>query len=194
MTIYHLIRSLGLVAYLAFSLSLALGVASLTGGVTDTAIDRRLVRQLVHRSAAVVGLVALALHIVLVVVDSYVSTPITAVLVPFTSGYKPFALGLGTLALYLLCLAAVSGWARLLLARLTSERGWRWLHRSAYAGWALCLLHGLLAGPDTRQGWALLAYAAGVLAVGAGAAVAAAGARHVLRRDVHGSFRFREVR
>lgn len=194
MTTYHLIRSLGLVAYLAFSLSLALGVASVAGGVWDRAIDRRLVRQLVHRSAAVVGLVALGLHIVLVITDAYVSTPLSAVLVPFTAGYQPVAMGVGSIALYGLCLASVSGWARLWLARGLSERGWRWLHRVAYGGWAMCLLHGVLAGPDTGQPWALLAYAGGVLAVLAGAAVALTGARHVLRRDLDGSFRFKEAR
>jgi len=191
---YDLIRSLGLVAYLAFSVSLALGVASVTGGVSDRAIDRRLIRQLVHRSAAVVGLVALGLHIALVVLDTYVSTSLGAVLLPFTSTYKVFALGLGSLALYAFLGAAVSGWVRLSLARLTSERGWRWLHRTAYVGWGLCLLHGVLAGPDTAQGWALAAYGAGIAAVLAGVALAVSGSRHVLRRDMDGSFRFREVR
>jgi len=191
---YDLIRSFGLVAYLAFSLSLALGLASVTGGVTDGAIDRRLVRQLVHRSAAVLGLLALALHLVLVVVDTYVATPLSAVLVPFTAGYKVFALGLGTLAMYALVLAAVSGWARLTLARALSERAWRWLHGAAYAGWALCLGHGILAGPDSGQRWALAAYAGGALAVAAGGVVRVAGGRHVLRRHGDGTFGYREVR
>lgn len=191
---YHLIGSFGLVAYLAFSLSLALGIASVTGGPTDAAIDRRLVRQLVHRSAAVVGLLALAVHLCLVVLDTYVTTPLGAVLVPFTAGYKVFALGLGTLAMYSMVLAALSGWARMSLARGLSERTWRWLHRSAYLGWALCLGHGVLAGPDTGARWALAAYGAGILAVMAGTIVRLAGARHVLRRHPDGTFRFREAR
>ena len=194
MLTYDLIRSFGLVAYLGLSLSLALGIASVTGDVTDRAIDRRLVLQLVHRSAAVVGLLALVVHLTLVVLDTYVATPLSAVLVPFTSGYQPFALGVGTLAVYGLVLAAASGWLRIVVARRTSERGWRRLHRSAYAGWALCLLHGVLAGPDTGRPWTLAAYAGGGLAVLAGVFVRAAGARHVLRRDLDGAFRFREAR
>lgn len=193
MMMYDLIRSFGLVAYLGFSLSLALGVASVTGGVTDQAIDRRVVRQLLHRSAAVVGLLTLVTHIGLTVLDSYIATPLHAVVVPFTSSYQTFALGLGSIALYCFVAAAVSGWLRLSIAGMLSEQAWRWIHRSAYAGWALCLGHGLLAGPDTHQVWALGSYAAGVLAVAIGIGVRVAGERHVLRRDVDGAFHFREV-
>lgn len=193
MMMYELIRSFGLVAYLGFSLSLALGVASVTGGVTHAAIDRRVVRQLLHRSAAVVGLLTLVTHIALTVVDSYIATPLHAVVIPFTSGYQPFALGLGSLALYSFVAAALSGWLRLSIAGLLSERAWRWVHRSAYAGWALCLGHGILAGPDTHHLWALGTYAAGIAAVLIGIGVRIAGSRHVLRRDVDGAFQFQEV-
>lgn len=191
---YDLIRSFGLVAYLAFSLSVALGIASLGGGASVRALDRRVVRQFVHRSAAIVGLAALAAHLGLTVLDSYVPTSVGAVLVPFTAGYQVIALGIGTLATYLFVMAALSGWLRLTTARLLSERGWRWLHRSAYAGWGLCLLHSVLAGPDTGQRWAALAYAAGALAVLAGIGVRIIGGRHLRHRELDGSFRVREVR
>lgn len=193
MMMYELIRSFGLVAYLGFSLSLALGVASVTGGISHRAIDRRVVRQLLHRSAAVVGLLTLVTHIALTVIDSYISTPLHAVVVPFTSAYQTFALGLGSLALYSFVAAALSGWLRLSIAGLLSERAWRWVHRVSYVGWALCLGHGILAGPDTHQVWALGTYAAGVAAVAIGVGVRIAGSRHVLRRDIDGAFRFEEA-
>jgi sulfoxide reductase heme-binding subunit YedZ len=194
MTMYDLIRSFGLVAYLAFSLSVALGIASLSGGASVRALDQRVVRQLLHRSAAVVGLVALIAHLGLTVLDSYVPTSIGAVLVPFTAGYQVIALGIGTLATYLFVLAALSGWLRLTTARALSERGWRWLHRSAYVGWGLCLLHSVLAGPDTGASWTTAAYVAGALAVLVGLGVRLAGGRHLRRRGLDGSFRLREVR
>lgn len=194
MMMYELIRSLGLVAYLAFSASVALGIASVSGGLSPQALDRRVIRQLLHRSAAVVGLIALAAHLGLTVVDTYVSTSIRAVLVPFTAGYQATALGLGSLAMYAFLLAALSGWLRLSTASLMSERGWRWLHRGAYAGWALCLLHGILAGPDLRQPWALGVYALGVLAIAAGYVVRRRGARPVLRRQPNGAFHLPEPR
>lgn len=194
MTTYDLIRSFGLVAYLAFSLSLALGVASLSGGSDARALDRRVVRQLLHRSAAVVGLLALAAHLTLTVLDTYVATSVTAVLVPFTAGYQVVALGLGSVALYCFVVAAGSGWLRLATARLLSERGWRWLHRAAYVGWGVCLLHGILAGPDAGRVWALATYGLGVAVVGGGLIAHLAARRHLLRRDLDGAIHLREAR
>jgi len=182
MLMYQLIRALGLIAYLSFSLTVGLGIASAGGGRTIRALDRRLVRQLLHRSTAVIGLATLALHVGLTVADTYVDTSLAAVLVPFTAGYDTFALGLGSLAIYALVLAGISGWLRTTLARRVSERTWRWLHWGSYAGWALALLHGLIAGPDTAAVWALVTYAAGIALVLAGAIGRLVTARHQVRR------------
>jgi sulfoxide reductase heme-binding subunit YedZ len=190
MTMWYLIRSLGLVSYLAFSVSLALGSASAVGAVSPRGIDRRLVRQLVHRSAAVLGLITLLGHIGLAVLDTYVHTPLTAVLVPLTSPYQPLALGFGSLAMYAFVLAAVTGWARRATASLLPERSWRWLHASAYVGWALCLTHGLTAGPDAGHRWAQLTYFLGVLVVALGLGVRLlAVPRRPLQRMPDGTFR-----
>jgi sulfoxide reductase heme-binding subunit YedZ len=195
MTTWYLIRSLGLVAYLAFSLSLALGASSATSGTGGPAIDRRVVRQLLHRSVAVLALVALFLHLLLVVRDTFVPTSLSAVLVPMTASYRPFALALGTLALYAFVLAAVVGWSRTLVAGALSEQAWRRLHGAAYAGWVLCLGHGILAGADTGQRWAWGVYAAGLaLVVTALVWRQTAAARRPFRREVDGRFSARVVR
>lgn len=195
MTTWYLIRSLGLVAYLAFSLSLALGASSTTSGTSGPAIDRRVVRQLLHRSVAVLGLLTLFLHLLLVVRDTFVPTSLSAVLVPMTASYRPFALALGTLALYAFVLAAAVGWSRTLIAAALSERAWRRLHGAAYVGWGLCLGHGILAGADSGQRWAWGVYAAGVGLV-ATALVwrRTAAARRPFRREVDGRFTARVVR
>ena len=195
MTTWYLIRSLGLVAYLALSLSLALGGASTTSARSPGAIDRRVVRQLLHRSVAVLGLVALAAHLVLVVLDSFVPTTLPQVLVPMTATYRPVALGLGSLAMYAFVLAAVTGWARSAIAGALSERAWRLIHASAYVGWMLCLAHGILAGTDTGRLWSWAAYAGGVLAVGGALAWRRASVgRWGLGRDASGRFHARAAR
>lgn len=168
MTLWYLARALGFVALLAFTASTALGALATTAPRTAAGRRDRLVRQLVHRSVAVLGLVALTLHAGAIVADSFVDVSIPASLVPFTAGYRPFAVGLGTLGLWAIVAAAVSGASRGRLAgSATAARGWRVVHRLAYVGWALSMGHGVLAGTDTRQPWAVVTYAACAVAVGA---------------------------
>lgn len=152
MTLWYLLRAFGLVALLALTAATTLGAVSTVGRDPEA----RLLRQLVHRSVAVLGLVAVGLHIVLVVVDGYVDVPLTATVVPFISGYRPLAVGLGTLALYAVVIAALSGAVRGRLAGFPrASRRWRAVHLAAYAGWGLSVGHGLLAGTDAGTWWAL---------------------------------------
>jgi len=133
-------------------------------------MDRRLIRQLVHRSTALIGLAALLGHLTFVLIDTFVPTSLSGMLIPFTAGYRPFALGLGSLALYALLLTAVSGWLRGGFAGRIGDAVWRRIHYASYAGWALAIGHGFLAGSDTHQSWAQLGYLACVASVGAAAA------------------------
>lgn len=167
---WYMIRALGLVATGAFTLSAVLGALSVRGGRTPAAMDRRLVRQLVHRSTALIGLGALVGHLSFVLIDTYVPTALSGVLIPFTAGYRPFALGLGTLALYALLLTAVSGWLRGGFAGRISDEAWRRIHFAAYIGWGLAIAHGFLSGSDSHTAWAKVGYLACVGAV-AGAAL-----------------------
>ena len=108
MTLWYLMRGLGFGALAMLTLATTLGALSTggsrVGGADQQTLDRRLLRQLLHRSTAVVGLVLLVLHLVTVVLDAWVPVSVGSVLLPFTAGYRPFALGLGTLALYAIVL------------------------------------------------------------------------------------------
>jgi sulfoxide reductase heme-binding subunit YedZ len=169
MTIWYLIRSLGFVALLALTLSTVLGALSIGGAATPVGIDRRLLRQLTHRSFGVLGLVALALHIVLAVVDKYVAVPLTAAVLPFGSGYRPVAMAVGVLGLYALIATTVSGALRgSTAASDAAVRGWRVVHASAYLGWVLSMAHGLFSGSDTATWWGIATY----LGCGVGVVVA----------------------
>jgi sulfoxide reductase heme-binding subunit YedZ len=165
MTLWFLARAAGFVALLTATVTVTLGAlgaaARPTGGRVDPAhLDRRVLAQLVHRSAAVLTLAMLALHAVLLVVDHYVAVSWAGALVPFTAGYRAFALGLGTLALYGFLVAAATGAmrGRLLAPSPRAARAWRSVHLSAYAAWFLAMGHGILAGTDTGQTWALGPY------------------------------------
>ena len=116
----------------------------------------------------------LSTHVVAVISDSYVAISPTVLVWPFDSGYRPFAMAVGTLALYGLVLAAVVGAARGRLA--TSEaftKHWRTIHIAASVGWLMSIGHALLAGTDRGTPWML------AITIGCLTAVAAAGVYRV---------------
>jgi predicted ferric reductase len=160
MTLWYLARAAGLIALVAATTSVTLGALGASRRGTDaTALDRRILQQLAHRSAAVVTLAMLAIHVVLLVVDSYVDLSLPGVLIPFTAGYRGVALGLGTLAVYGLLVVAVSGAARGRLApSVRATRAWRGVHATAYVVWLLAMGHGVLAGTDTGRWWTWAIY------------------------------------
>ena len=163
MTIWFLARAAGFVALLAASLTVALGAAG-----TSTRGDRRIVAHLVHRSAAVIALAMLGLHAALLIADHFVDVSVAGALVPFTAGYRGYALGLGTLAAYGFVVVAATGALRGRLAgSVRAARAWRGVHVSAYAAWVLAMGHGMLAGTDTLRGWALALYGGSAFVVAA---------------------------
>lgn len=171
MTLWFVARAAGFVALLAASVTVALGA----GGSSSPHADRRILAQLVHRSAAVLTLAMLGLHAVLLIADQYVDVSARGALVPFTAGYRGYALGLGTLAVYGFVVVAATGALRGRLASSAgASRAWRVVHLSAYAAWALAMTHGVLAGTDTLRGWALALYGASAFLVGGALAARAA--------------------
>ena len=181
MTLWFVARAAGFVALIAASLTVALGA----GGSSLARYDGRILAQLVHRSAAVLTLAMLALHAALLVADGFVNVSIPGALVPFTAGYRGFALGLGTLAVYGFVVVALTGALRGRLAgSVRAARAWRAVHLSAYAAWALAMAHGVLAGTDTLRGWALLIYALSAALVGGALAARVAEALRTRRWEL----------
>ena len=185
MTLWYLARAAGFVALLSATITVALGAlgssARPPGRSPDPAhLDRRVLAQLVHRSAAVLTLAMLGLHAVLLVVDQYVAVGVAGALVPFTAGYRGYALGLGTLAAYAFVVVAATGALRgRLAARPRAALAWRGVHLSAYVAWVLAMGHGVLAGTDTAQAWAVALYGGCAAAVTAAAGTRlAAAVRH----------------
>lgn len=163
MTIWYLARGAGLSALVLLSVSTSLG-ALMTGRGTAA---NRVLAQCAHRTVATLGLGALALHLTMILADSYAGVGVLGALVPGRSGYRAEWVALGTLAAYAFVGVAVLGLVRGRVA--TSPLGakaWRALHALAYAGWTLAMLHGLTAGTDTSVGWVRLLYVGCAGAVG----------------------------
>jgi methionine sulfoxide reductase heme-binding subunit len=156
MTLWYTARGAGLAALIALSAATALGAVV---SIPSRNAARRVVIQYAHRSAAVLGITFLALHVTTIVADPKSHVGVLAVVLPFTSGYRPLWVGLGTIALCVMLTVATLGLARGRLA--TSERAadlWRRMHQLSYGAWALAFVHGFMSGTDVGTGWVNLIF------------------------------------
>ena len=153
-------RATGLVALILLSATLVLGTLDATRASSPR--WPRFVVGAVHRSASLLAVAFLVVHVVTAVVDTYAGIGWLETIVPFVSGYQPFALGLGTVAIDLVLAVMVTS---VLRHRLT-YRWWRAVHLTSYGCWLLALVHGLLiGGADSRIDWVLAVDAACLIAV-----------------------------
>ncbi len=159
--LWYLARGSGVVSLILFTVVVALGIGTRSG--RPFAGMNRLVVASVHRSAALLALVFLVTHVVTLLFDPYAQLSLINVLLPFGSGYRPFWVGLGTLALDLALAVTVTS----LLRDRIGQRAWRAVHWLAYAMWPIALVHGIGSGTDRGTAWLLAIDAVCVLAVAA---------------------------
>ena len=161
---WYVARASGIVAYLLLSASVVLGV--LMAARTRFTWPRFAVEE-VHRFLAILTGVFIVLHVGALLLDSVVPFSLAQELVPFTAGYRPFAVGLGVVAAEL---TAAVGISNVLRSRLP-HGVWRRVHYLTLAVWGLATVHGLLAGTDRFDPW--FAALAGMSISSAGLAFAA---------------------
>ena len=140
-------RGTGVVALVMFTVTLVLGIVSRSGRAVG-GLGRFGLAE-VHRTAALAGTALIAVHVVSLLIDPYAQLRLVDLAVPFTAGYRPFWVGLGTLALDTLVVVIVSGLAR----HLVGPRVFRALHWLTYALWPVALLHALGSGSDAGSLW-----------------------------------------
>ena len=114
-----------------------------------------------HSNLALLSVLFLAIHIVIAALDPYTSLGLSSALVPFSSPYRQFWLGIGGVSMYLL-VAIVA--ASLLRSRV-GRRTWRVVHWASYAAWPLAIMHSVGTGTDGGTAWGLLLVGGCVLAV-----------------------------
>ena len=163
-------RGSGLVLLLLFTAVFVLGISTRLGS-SSKSMPRFAVAEL-HRTLALFAVAMLILHVATAILDPYVSIGWWATILPFTSHYRPLALGLGTLAVDLGAAVLLTSLAR----RRLGHRLWRVVHWLAYLAWPLAFMHSVSAGGDMGIWWvaALVWGAAGAVAVAVGARVLAA--------------------
>lgn len=156
---WYLTRSTGIVALLLLSLSVALGVLDVSRWRSPR--FPRFVVDSLHRSASLLVIVFLALHVLTAVLDSFAAISLLDALVPFGSRYRPVWVGLGAVSFDLLVAVAITSLVRQRLG----YRAWRAVHWLSYACWPVAVVHALGTGSDVKSVWLLGLCAAGLAAV-----------------------------
>ena len=159
--LWYLNRATGLTLLVLLTASVVLGVLS-TGGRAGRGLPA-FVTQHLHRNVALLSVVALVVHVLTAVGDTFVDIRWWHALQPFGAEYEPLWLGLGALSLDLIAVVAITSALRTRL----SHRVWRSVHYASWAAWVCALAHTLGIGTDIDQGrlWAVVPTAACVLAV-----------------------------
>ena len=152
-----------MVALLLLTVGLVLGVMGPTSFRTIR-LPRFAVSGL-HRNVTLLALAFVSLHVVTTIIDGYTSIGLRDAFLPFIASYRPFWLGLGTVAFDLLLALIVTS----LLRNRLGLRAWRAVHWLAYASWPVALLHSLGTGSDARSSWLVLLASACTIAVVAAA-------------------------
>jgi hypothetical protein len=155
---WFITRGTGAIALVLLTLAVALGVAD----VRRTRLPRipRFVFDSVHRSASLLAVAFVAVHVVTTLLDGFAPIGIIDVFVPLHSAYRPIWLGLGAVAFDLLLAVTITS----LLRQRLGYRAWRMTHWLAYASWPVAVVHSFGTGTDAKTHW-LLVLTAGCLVV-----------------------------
>jgi predicted ferric reductase len=144
---WYLTRGTGIVALILLTLSVALGIANVRRMRLPGA--PRFVTLGIHRSVSLLAVVFVVVHVLTSVIDGYVPITVADAVVPFSSAYHPFWIGLGAVSFDLLLAVVITS----LLRRRVGYRAWRLVHWTAYASWPIALIHSIGTGTDAGSGW-----------------------------------------
>jgi methionine sulfoxide reductase heme-binding subunit len=144
---WYVTRASGAVALILLTASVIIGIAAVARlrgpGVPRFIVDG------VHRTASLLAVVFLVVHIITAVLDSFASISLVDAVIPFIGSYRPLWLGLGAVGFDLLLAVAITSLVR---DRIGHSR-WRAVHWLAYAAWPVAVVHGFGTGTDVHQEW-----------------------------------------
>jgi methionine sulfoxide reductase heme-binding subunit len=142
-------RSMGVVAMLLVSMSVAFGLAMSGKLVRGPGVASRL--RAMHEALALSGLLAIVLHGLLLLPDGYLHPGLAGIAIPFVSSHRPVWTAAGVTAGWMSVVITGSFYVR----RWIGVRTWRRLHRWTLVVWALGLAHTLGSGTDAGAAWLL---------------------------------------
>jgi sulfoxide reductase heme-binding subunit YedZ len=136
-------RAAGTTAMVLASASVGLGLAM------AVRLGKGPDRRHIHQTLALATLVAIALHAVALLGDSYLHPSVLDVTVPFALSYKTIPTSIGIVSAWGLVILGLSYYLR---ARIGPQR-WRLIHRFTAVAWIGALVHTFTEGTDAGQLW-----------------------------------------
>jgi methionine sulfoxide reductase heme-binding subunit len=159
--LWYITRDSGIVSLILLTLTMVLGLA--TTNRFKTRNWPGFAQQEIHRRISIMTVVFLAIHVITSVLDTYVHIGWLAIVVPFTSSYSRFWVGLGAVALDVMLAVFISS----LLRSRIKPGTWRGIHWLAYAAWPIALIHTFGMGTDANEHWVIILGVVCVVAVSA---------------------------
>src|SRR5260370_10105761 len=139
-------RATGIVALLLLTAVLVLGILvnrqGRLPGLPGFAVTS------LHRNLSLLSVAFIALHVITAVLDTFVSIPLAAGVIPFASGYERLWLSLGAISLDLMIAMIVTSLLRGHLHRIL----WRAIHLLAYLSSPVAFAHSIGSCKDLQQG------------------------------------------
>ncbi len=152
---WYLARVAGLISYVLIWFSIVMGLL-ITNKFARAWPGGPLAVEL-HQFTSLLGLAFGLFHGVVLMGDQYINFTPLQLLIPFASAnYRPFWVGLGQMAFYLMIPVTFSFYLR----KRIGYNAWRAIHFGSFAIYALTTVHGLLSGTDTTNPFILGMYAA----------------------------------
>jgi DMSO/TMAO reductase YedYZ heme-binding membrane subunit len=142
---WYVARSGGIVSYVLLAASVIWGLAMTTRVLGKRPKNAWLLD--LHRFLGGAALVFIVIHVVAIMLDSYVHFGLLDVLVPMHGTWHPAAVAWGIVGIYLLLAVEITS---LLRSRLP-KRLWRNIHYLSFPVFALASLHALTAGTDRHS-------------------------------------------
>ncbi len=139
---WMLARTMGLASFLALAVAVLSGIAMRTSVLDRVGTNRAWLE--LHTFCTSLWIPLGGLHLLSLLADRTAQIRPVDLFVPFGVAYGAVPIGLGTIALDLFLLVAVTGWMK----RQMSQRLWSPIHRLSYPAFGLAFAHAVLSGTD----------------------------------------------
>ena len=140
---WYVTRASGIIAYLLLWFSTVLGLA-VTSKYLDGMLDRLFTYDF-HEFISLLSIAFTLVHVSVLMLDRYMPYSLVQILVPFISPYRPFWVGVGVIAFYMILLVTITFYLR----NRIGTRAFRTIHVVSLLGYIGVTLHGYFAGTDT---------------------------------------------